>query len=569
MAYEQTSAVSPQSAALSAQFGNQGNADRLGFAELQQRGRLEDLARGDRAAERSENREDRLLDRNMQMEQFKTGTNLQQQGIDLQKSQFTAGQAHDEKMQKASQDFQSKLVADQQEIENERKILELRFAQAVGLERQQLAGKVMDVRSKSGDISAKMATMKMTENRTREEIARIRQHTLDTYTNLEGASKKANELGARAATIAHQNLYNALSDKGREVHKQINSLETGAGLGLLGTAASDSDAIGFNFLAPTDELLKSAEANPGAVPFELLSGGEMGTENTKALLDYIGQQTGFVDTDKLVRVDEAAINRQVNDTLYGSIGMAISQASGGKIPPDQIAQILKMADPNGSATPVDIVQKLAEFNLSGDTVRSGLLHLADSIQEGGGSPYSIPNLRSKQEEIIQANGGNPSLGEVAMGANIKFANALAAGARTIATKIQGTSESVEQLQQVMGYLDRAVQGRENIDRKSISGLVPQIVGNYDETLRDYINNSRDLEGAEKYATDYATRNNIPQGQKIDVLGGLSKDISSYEGQMPALSREEQMLNYLIENASGNPQMLENIIQTMSKPRGRR
>jgi hypothetical protein len=121
----------------------------------------------------------------------------------------------------------------------------------------------------------------------------------------------------------------------------------------------------------------------------------------------------------------------------------------------------------------------------------------------------------------------------------------------------------------MGYLDRAVQGRENIDRKSISGLVPQIVGNYDETLRDYINNSRDLEGAEKYASDYATRNNISKGQKIDVLGGLSKDISSYEGQMPALSREEQMLNYLIENASGNPQMLENMIQSISKPRGRR
>lgn len=577
MAYEQMSAVSPQSAALSAQFGNQGNADRLGFAELQQRGRLEDLARGDRTAERAENREDRLLDRNMQMEQFKTGTNLQQQGIDLQKQgqataakQFTSSQEHAEKMQANSQKFEADLVQSQQEIENERKILELRFAQAVGLERQQLAEKVMDVRSKSGDISAKMAAKKMLENRTREEITRLREHTLEMATGLESGLKNANELGARSAAIAGQDLYNKLSDKGREINKQIKTLESGSLGNFLGTEAGDTDALGFSFLAPTDELISSSDSNAAGVPFELASGGEVFGGSTAGLIDRLSRWTGMTSSDQLVRIDDSAINNQVNQTIYGSIGTAISQASGGKIPPDQVAQVLQMADPNGKATPVEIVQKLAEFNLSGDAIKSALLHLADSIQEGSEStPYNIPNLRSKREEIIQANGGEASLGQVAMDANLKFAQSLASSARTIATKIEGTADSVEQLQKVVGYLDRAVQGRETINRKSLADLVPQAYGKYDETLRDRITNSRDLEGAEKYAADYAKQNNIPQGQVVDVLGGLNREISGYEGQMPALSREEQMLNYLIENASGNPQMLENMIQSMSKPRGRR
>lgn len=581
MAYEQMNAVSPQSAALSAQFGNQGNADRLGFAELEQRGRLEGLARGERTAERVENREDRLLDRNMQMDQFKTGTNLQQQGIDLQKqgqatsaAQFTAGQDFAEKMQTSSQKFEAGLVQSQQEVENERKILELRFAQAVGLERQQLAGKVMDVRSKSGDISAKMAAKKMLENRTREEITRLREHTLEMATGLESGLKNANELGARSATIAGQDLYNKLSDKGREINKQIKTLE-GRSLGnFLGTEAGDTDALGFSFLAPTDALLKSADSASGVLGVPLEAAGVMmgadATGNTSALINRLAQWTGFETSDQLVRIDDSAINNQVNQTIYGSIGTAISQASGGKIPPDQVAQVLQMADPNGKATPVEIVQKLAEFNLSGDAIKSALLHLADSIQEGSEStPYNIPNLRSKREEIIQANGGEASLGQVAMDANLKFAQSLASSARTIATKIEGTADSVEQLQKVVGYLDRAVQGRETINRKSLADLVPQAYGKYDETFRDRIMNSRDLEGAEKYAADYAKQNNIPQGQVVDVLGGLNREISGYEGQMPALSREEQMLNYLIENASGNPQMLENMIQSMSKPRGRR
>lgn len=580
MAYEQMSAVSPQNAALSAQFGNQGNADRLGFAELNERSRLEGLARGDRTAERAENREDRLLDRNMQMEQFKTGTSLQQQGIDLQKqgqataaSQFTAGQDFAEKMQTSSQKFEAGLVQSQQEVENERKILELRFAQAVGLERQQLAGKVMDVRSKSGDISAKMAAKKMLENRTREEITRLREHTLEMATGLESGLKNANELGARSAAIAGQDLYSKLSDKGREINKQIKTLE-GRSLGnFLGTEAGDTDVLGFSFLAPSDTLL--AEQNLSGVtgiPFEAAA-VMMGSDpsgNTSALINRLAQWTGLETSDQLVRIDDSAINNQVNQTIYGSIGTAISQASGGKIPPDQVAQVLQMADPNGKATPVEIVQKLAEFNLSGDAIKSALLHLADSIQEGSEStPYNIPNLRSKREEIIQANGGEASLGQVAMDANLKFAQSLASSARTIATKIEGTADSVEQLQKVVGYLDRAVQGRETINRKSLADLVPQAYGKYDETFRDRIMNSRDLEGAEKYAADYARQNNIPQGQVVDVLGGLNREISGYEGQMPALSREEQMLNYLIENASGNPQMLENMIQSMSKPRGRR
>ena len=577
MAYEQMSAVSPQSAALSSQFGNQGNADRLGFAELEQRGRLEGLARGERTAERVENREDRLLDRNMQMEQFKTGTNLQQQGIDLQKqgqatsaAQFTAGQDFAEKMQTSAQKFEAGLVQSQQEVENERKILELRFAQAVGLERQQLAGKVMDVRSKSGDISAKMAAKKMLENRTREEITRLREHTLEMATGLESGLKNANELGARSAAIAGQDLYNKLSDKGREINKQIKSLETGSLGNFLGTEAGDTDVLGFSFLAPTDELLSSSGSNAAGVPFELASGGEVFGGSTAGLIDRLSRWTGMTSSDQLVRIDDSAINNQVNQTIYGSIGTAISQASGGKIPPDQVAQVLQMADPNGKATPVEIVQKLAEFNLSGDAIKSALLHLADSIQEGSEStPYNIPNLRSKREEIIQANGREASLGQVAMDANLKFAQSLASSARTIATKIEGTADSVEQLQKVVGYLDRAVQGRETINRKSLADLVPQAYGKYDETLRDRITNSRDLESAEKYAADYARQNNIPQGQVVDVLGGLNREISGYEGQMPALSREEQMLNFLIENASGNPQMLENMIQSMSKPRGRR
>ena len=516
----------------------------------------------------------------MQMEQFKTGTSLQQQGIDLQKqgqataaSQFTAGQDFAEKMQTSAQKFEAGLVQSQQEVENERKILELRFAQAVGLERQQLASKVMDVRSKSGDISAKMAAKKMLENRTREEITKLREHTLEMATGLESGLKNANELGARSATIAGQDLYNKLSDKGREINKQIRTLE-GRSLGnFLGTEAGDTDALGFSFLAPSDTLL--AEQNLSGAPGILLEAPAvmMGADpsgNTSALISRLAQWTGFETSDQLVRIDDSAINNQVNQTIYGSIGTAISQASGGKIPPDQVAQVLQMADPNGKATPVEIVQKLAEFNLSGDAIKSALLHLADSIQEGSEStPYNIPNLRAKRQQIVEANDNERSLGEVAMDANLKFAQSLASSARTIATKIEGTADSVEQLQKVIGYMDRAVQGRETINRKSLAALVPQAYGKYDETLRDRITNSRDLESAEKYAADYARQNNIPEGQVVDVLGGLNKEISGYEGQMPALSREEQMLNYLIENASGNPQMLENMIQSISKPRGRR
>lgn len=578
MAYEPTSAVSQGAAAGAATFGTEDpNAanNRLGFAGLLQR-------RNEAAGER----EDRATDRNMQMQQFQAGQGMQQQGLDLQKSgqeqsqkQFTAGLAHTEKMAQADRDHDTELMNRKQRIEDNRKILELEFAQATGEEREALAKGVMSARAEAADIDGKIAAKKMLLDKSITDIAGIRDTATEFHKNALEVKNQAREYGSRAGKNAVNEVYQGLTEEGNKNLRQLNDLDKGGYgslLQMVGLGGIDAEgAIGIGFLKPSGDLLQRGETDAtGVTPVGTLLGGDF----IGALKQYggavegvakqLGGTVGMYESSNLAEIDDNKIKSAVNQTLAKNIGIALSKASDGKgVNVEQVNEIIdKMArglytdkkTTNDDGTPgitetkiYQIGNALSAAGLSSDVIHSTFMHMADGLDgTDTDGAFNVMNLTAKRNEMLQKSGGAETVGSKALEASIKFAKQLAAQTRTMSLDVPEVD--LNGVQSMLRYLNSAAQGRGGIKRNELEAFIPEIAGsNIDQEFRENIRQNRGLSDLERYQQE--------RGGTTDILGDMDREFKQFQGAKPAAELRRQQLEDEMANVQNSPRALAKLL----------
>jgi len=573
MAYEPTSAVSPGAAAGAATFGVEDpNAaqNRLGFAGLMQR-------KNEAAGER----EDRATDRGMQMQQFQAGQSMQQQGLDLQKSgqeqsqkQFTLGLEHTEKMAQADRDHDTDLMNRKQKIEDNRKILELEFAQSTGEEREALAKGVMDARAAAADIDGKIAAKKMMVDKSIKDISGLRDTATEFHKNATEVKNQAREYGARAGKNAVNEVYQGLSEEGNKTIRQLNDLDKGgfgSMLHAIGVSGIDSDgAIGVNFLTPSSDLLERGASGVSTFIGPDTSGvGLIGSLVTNA--KQLGEVIGMYDPAKLVDISDDKIKSAVNQTLAKNIGIALSKASDGKgVNVEQVNDIMdkmarglyadiKTTNPDGTPGVTDtkihqIGTALAAAGLSSDVIHSTFMHMADGLDGSDtDGAFNVSNLSAKRNEMLQKNGGAETVGSKALAASIKFAKQLASQTRTMGMDVPEVD--LAGVKAMIRYLTSATEGRGGIKRSDLEAFIPDLAGSdIDEEFRNGIRENRGLSDLEKYQQEH--------GGTTDILGDMDREFKQYQGAKPAAELRRQQLEDEMANVQNSPRALAKLIAKM-------
>lgn len=570
MAYEPISAVSQGAAAGAATFGTEDpNAanTRLGFAGLLQR-------RNEAAGER----EDRATDRNMQMQQFQAGQGMQQQGLDLQKSgqeqsqkQFTAGLAHTEKMAQADRDHDTELMNRKQRIEDNRKILELEFAQASGEEREALAKGVMAARAEAADIDGKIAAKKMLLDKSITDIAGIRDTATEFHKNALEVKNQAREYGSRAGKNAVNEVYQGLTEEGNKNLRQLNELNRG-GIGsvleTIGLTGIDAEgAIGLGFLKPSEDLMKRGGTLDAYQGGFLEAIGNIGG-NALVGLKQAGEAIGMYESSNLAEIDDNKIKSAVNQTLAKNIGIALSKASDGKgVNVEQVNEIIdKMArglytdkkTTNDDGTPgitetkiYQIGNALSAAGLSSDVIHSTFMHMADGLDgTDTDGAFNVMNLTAKRNEMLQKSGGAETVGSKALEASIKFAKQLAAQTRTMSLDVPEVD--LNGVQSMLRYLNSAAQGRGGIKRNELEAFIPEIAGsNIDQEFRENIRQNRGLSDLERYQQE--------RGGTTDILGDMDREFKQFQGAKPAAELRRQQLEDEMANVQNSPRALAKLL----------
>ena len=570
MAYEPTSAVSQGAAAGAATFGVEDpNAaqNRLGFAGLLQR-----------KSEAAGEREDRATDRGMQMQQFQAGQSMQQQGLDLQKSgqeqsqkQFTLGLEHTEKMAKADRDHDTDLMNRKQKIEDNRKILELEFAQSTGEEREALAKGVMGARAESADIDGKIAAKKMMVDKSVKDISGLRDTAIEFHKNATEVKNQAREYGARAGKNAVNEVYQGLSEEGNKTIRQLNDLDKGgfgSMLHAIGVSGIDSDgAIGMNFLTPSSDLLERGASGVSTFIKPDTSGvGLIGSLVTNA--KQLGEVIGMYDTAKLVDISDDKIKSAVNQTLAKNIGIALSKASDGKgVNVEQVNDIIdkmarglyvdiKTTNPDGTpgVTNTKIHQigtALSAAGLSSDVIHSTFMHMADGLDGSDtGGAFNVSNLSAKRNEMLQKSGGAETIGSKALLGSIKFAKQLAAQTRTMGIDVPEVD--LAGVQAMIRYMTSASEGHGGIKRSELEAFIPDVAGSdIDEEFRKGIRENRGLSDLEKYQEEH--------GGTTDILGDMDREFKQYQGAKPAAELRRQELEDQMANVQNSPRALAKLL----------
>ena len=565
MAYEPISAVSQGAAAGAATFGTEDpNAanTRLGFAGLMQR-------KNEAAGER----EDRATDRGMQMQQFQAGQSMQQQGLDLQKSgqeqsqkQFTLGLAHTEKMAQADRDHDTDLMNRKQKIEDNRKILELEFAQSTGEEREALAKGVMEARAAASDIDGKIAAKKMMLDKSIKDISGIRDTATEFHKNALEVKNQAREYGARAGKNAVNEVYQGITEEGNKTLRELGELnrgQLGAVLEKVGLSGIDAEgAVGLGFLKPSQDLMDRGD------PESLEARERMRNGEVTPIGKQIGEVFGLYDQVNLIEIDDTKIKSAVNQTLAKNIGIALSKASDGKgVNVEQVNDIIdKMArglytdkkTTNEDGTPgitetkiYQIGNELAAAGLSSDVIHSTFMHMADGLDGADtDGAFNVMNLTAKRNEMLTKNGGAETVGSKALLGSIKFAKQLAAQTRTMAMDVPEVD--LAGVQAMIRYMSSAAEGRGGIKRSELEAFIPNLSGSdLDEEFRRGIRENRGLGELEDYQRQ--------RGGTTDILGDMDREFKQYQGAKPAAELRRQQLEDEMANVQNSPRALAKLL----------
>lgn len=541
--YEPTSAVSQNAAAGAAMFGAQQPSQALGYAQLQQdRQRMQQ--QGQLAQQGIQADERRAQE---QQQQFKQGVDLQREQMAATSKEGSERRAHEQKMEQQRQQYEQQLQQQAFERQQALKIAELEFAKANAEAREKLAPQLMQQRKDVAAVNAKIAANKVLSTQGRERLKDFITQASDMKKAMKEAKDKEDEIGGRSAKSALNRMYEDMVNSGKDGYKTFTNM---AGT-LTDPGAED---IGFDLLDTSgiaNQIVDDAEGG-------FMSGlGLIGRELKQTAS---GVSFGLIDPNEpstVAKIDDGKIGTRANELISRNIARAISEQTGDKVAPDQIREALDAVFKGGDdiGDQAVLLGKLQQVGVSPEVAKSALLNLANSLEgidedpEVPGqpkperSPLSRISIREKMATVPEG-----SAQYMALQASLKLVDQMQAKARVAAGQLPGAD--LDGLDEMMKYIQRAVEGGGAIKRSELEGLVPTFLGGrQDEDFLDRIRSDTTIGDLESLGAD-------PFGQ-------LSREGTSLGKQAGDLSQKElDLLEQLEMLKEGGSRELGGLIGTM-------
>jgi len=508
--YEPTSAVSQGAAAGAAMFGAPQPSQALGYAQLQQQGKL--AQQGMQADERRAQEE---------QQRFQQGAALQREQMAATSKEGADRRAHEQKMEQQRQQFEQQLQQKTFERQQALKIAELEFAKANAETRERLAPQLMQHRKDVANLNAKLAAANVLNTQGRDRLKDFLKQASDMKEAMEKAQVQERAIGSRSAKSALNRMYEDILNSGKDGYKTIsNVFPMGGKIG--------SEDLGFDLLQIRNELID-----------ENLSAGDLAKESLSAAGEMLGN---LADTatfgltslgsgaSPFMKIDDGKISARANELISRNIARAISEQTGDKVAPDQIREALDVVFKGGDdvGDQAVLLGKLQQVGVSPEVAKSALLNLANSfegIDEEPSAPGEPPSQRSALSRIAikekMATVPEGSAQHMALQASLKLIDQMQVKARVAAGQLPGAD--LDGLNEMMNYIQRGVEGGGAIKRSELERLVPTFLGGrQDEDLLDRIRSDTMLGDIERLGADPFGQLNREQTSLNQQLGDLSQ-----------------------------------------------
>jgi len=501
--YEPTSAVSQGAAAGAAMFGAPQPNQALGYAQLQQQGRL--AQQGMQADERRAQE---------QQQQFQQGMGLQREQMAATAKEGSDRRAHEQKMEQQRQQYEQQLQQKTFERQQALKIAELEFAKANAETRERLAPQLMQHRKDVANLNAKLGAAKVLSTQGRERLADFLKQASDMKEAMEKAKVKEGEIGSRSAKSALNRMYEDIVNAGKDGYKSISSMiPFGGKIG--------SEDLGFDLLQVRNELIdENLPAGELAKESLGVAGAALGNLVDSATFGLTSLGSG---ASPFMNIDEGKISTRANDLISRNIARAISEQTGDKVAPDQIREALDAVFKGGDdvGDQAVLLGKLQQVGVSPEVAKSALLNMANSLDGTDNGPLNRNSIREKMATVPEG-----SAQHMALQASLKLIDQMQTKARVAAGQLPGAD--LDGLNEMMNYIQRGIQGGGAIKRSELERLVPTFLGGrQDEDLLDRIRSDTLLGDIERLGADPFGQLNREQttiGQQLGDLGLKEMDI---------------------------------------------
>lgn len=431
-------------------------------------------------------------------------------------------------------------------VNAQNKILELKFAQSIGAERERLAPMIAAQRKKASDLSGDIGTAKLLAGKRMSEIKTILDHAKQTQQQLQEMNKTSRDAAGRASDDALRNIHDQFIRRGRENATTLKGL-TQKSEGEIGYIDDTGITHGYQFLKPSEAMVNS----PGLTGLKDTVFGS--NPNTRDFVNAFG--AGITSPEEDMQIDSDAVTHEVNATLAKHVATAISNATGGKIAPADLdtfiqQQLTPQRDEQGNEigmSKLDIAQALSQFGVPSEVIKHTLLNIAAQIEGGDPSKNTdgIMKLEAQRREALNANGGRETIQTKAMSGTLQYFRGLATKSRMIAFAMP--DNDIDAMSRIVRKLDVALGNNQSIDREDLLKEVSRMdkmgkrTGVYggmsnDEDLIDEIMRSENL-GDQEF-------NGVKMSPK-----DIEKLLAGHTGKISETAAEEQRLQGLFDNPS--------------------
>jgi len=462
-----------------------------------------------------------------------------------------AGREHDVLMENTRTENENKLRQRVAEFDKNKRILELKFAQANAQERERLAPQLLDARKRSSNADAQLAAFNAMLKLGTDKFAMFAQRATNMRDMIRQTSEAERNIGRRAGMDALSRIAEDLGQEGQRGYNQYRSI-AGTNLFLNMSDYGDSD-YGFDLLKINDDLVGERAVDGSDNEYSGFSGaakhfGQL-VGQTVEDLSFGTLQTG-PEAQSLATIDDNKVEQRSSEMIARYVARAISQQTGDKFVPEDIRVILDEMIKGGDnvGDQAAILVKMQKAGISPEVMKSTLLELSAAMD--GKDPNSPAFNRieiSRRRDSLPVDSGQT----MALNATLKLIDRMQSKARTVAAQIQ--SVDLDSMNALISYMERASSGGKTFKRDEMARLIPSMMGtNVDEDFRDSILGDASLGDIEKIAPEnqFGFLN-----QQITSMGrnksAISDEISDLEAKLEALAQgRSQDIGGLIEGYEG-------------------